>query len=231
MKCVFSIVFSIPTSCSLTSRTIDFPNRAERFRTSLQFINLAYRDLYATLDACKAADYVVFILSPTVEVTPWGDMLLRTLQAQGLPDVVSVIAPGYPIDTKTRPGILKSLLSFMQYFAPEQSRVFDLEVGSDRLSALRVLSEGKPGDVRWREGRAWLLGEKVEWEEASGESSGNGTLKVTGVVRGAQLSPNRLVHLPNFGDFQISRVSVFTPLSWHAIGKVNSNSILPESCL
>ncbi|EIM82849.1 ribosome biogenesis protein tsr1 [Stereum hirsutum FP-91666 SS1] len=176
--------------------------KAERFRTSLQFINLAYRDLYATLDACKAADYVVFILSPTVEVTPWGDMLLRTLQAQGLPDVVSVIAPGYPIDPKTRPGILKSLLSFMQYFAPEQSRVFDLEVGSDRLSALRMLSEGKPGDVRWREGRAWLLGEKVEWEETSGE----GTLKVTGVVRGAQLSSNRLVHLPNYGDFQISRI-------------------------
>lgn len=132
-------------------------------------------------------------------------MLLRTLQAQGLPDVVSVIAPGYPIDPKTRPGILKSLLSFMQYFAPEQSRVFDLEVGSDRLSALRMLSEGKPGDVRWREGRAWLLGERVEWEETSGE----GTLKVTGVVRGAQLSSNRLVHLPNYGDFQISRVSRF----------------------
>lgn len=189
----------------LTETNVGFACRAERFRTSLQFVNLAYRDLYAILDACKVADYVVFVLSPAVEVAPWGDMLLRTLQAQGLPDVVSVVAPGFPVDTKTRPGILKSLLSFMQYFAPEQSRVFDLEVGSDRLNALRVLSEGKPGNVRWREGRPWMLGEKLEWHAGSGGDAG--TLKVTGVVRGAQLSANRLVHLPNHGDFQISRVS------------------------
>lgn len=128
-------------------------------------------------------------------------MLLRTLQAQGIPSVVSCISPGHAIDLKTRPGIVKSLLSFIQYFAPDQARVFDLEVGSDRLSAVRALAEGKPWDVRWREGRAWVLGEKVEWEEGSEK------LKVTGIVRGAQLSPNRLVHLPNFGDFQISRVS------------------------
>lgn len=70
---------------------------------------------------------------------------------------------------------------------------------SDRLNALRALSEGKPEDVRWREGRAWVLGEKSEWED--------GIMKVTGTVRGALLSANRLIHLPNFGDFQIDKVS------------------------
>jgi pre-rRNA-processing protein TSR1 len=43
-----------------------------------------------------------------------------------------------------------------------------------------------------------MLGEAVEWED--------GILKVTGVVRGAALSANRLVHLPNFGDYQITNV-------------------------
>ena len=145
------------------------------------------------------ADYVVFALSPAVEVDGWGDMLLRTLQAQGLPEVVSVVAPGFPIDSKTRPGIVKSLLSFVQYFSPEQMRVFDLNAGPERLNALRVLAEGKPRDVRWRDGRAWILGEDVEWI--------NGELAVTGVIRGAQLSADRLVHLPNFGDFQVSKAS------------------------
>ena len=40
--------------------------------------------MYASLDACKAADYVLFVISPTVEVDSWGDLLLRSLQAQGL---------------------------------------------------------------------------------------------------------------------------------------------------
>ena len=38
-------------------------------------------------------------------------------------------------------------------------------------------------------------------------------LKVTGVVRGAGLSANRLVHIPNYGDFQISKVRLYHILS------------------
>ncbi|KAF8197913.1 ribosome biogenesis protein tsr1 [Pholiota molesta] len=164
--------------------------RADRFKTSLQFRTLPYRNFYAALDACKVADYVVFVLSSSVEVDAWGDTLLRTLQAQGLPDVVSVVSPDASMDAKSRPGILKSLLSFIQYFSPNQTRVFDLHVSSDRLNALRSLSEGKPADVRWKEGRCSLLGEP--W--------------ITGIVRGAALSPDRLVHLPNFGDYQVSKI-------------------------
>ena len=152
------------------------------------------------LDACKVADYVVLVFSSTVEVDPWGDTLLRTLQAQGLPDVVSVLYPNENLDPKSRAATLKSLLSFIQYFVPSQARVFDLHTTSDRLNALRALSEGKPGEVRWREDRTWMLGESSEWD--------NGTLKVTGVVRGAPLSANRLVHIPEFGDFQIEKVRV-----------------------
>jgi pre-rRNA-processing protein TSR1 len=163
---------------------------------------VAYRDVYAALDACKAADYVVFVLSSSVEVEEWGDNLLRILQAQGLPDVVTVVSSDSTLDAKARPGILKSLLSFIQYFVPTQAKIFDLHAGSDRLNAVRALSEGKPGEVKWREGRAWILGDKVEWLD--------GALSVTGIVRGAPLSANRLVHIPNHGDFQISKVNYVT---------------------
>jgi pre-rRNA-processing protein TSR1 len=158
--------------------------------------------MYAALDACKAADYVVFVLSSSVEVEEWGDNLLRILQAQGLPDVVTVVSSDSTLDAKARPGILKSLLSFIQYFVPTQAKIFDLHAGSDRLNAVRALSEGKPGEVKWREGRAWILGDKVEWLD--------GALSVTGIVRGAPLSANRLVHIPNHGDFQISKVNYVT---------------------
>ncbi|EKM80586.1 hypothetical protein AGABI1DRAFT_119186 [Agaricus bisporus var. burnettii JB137-S8] len=172
--------------------------RADRFKTSLQFRPVPYGQYYDALDACKVADYVVFVLSPTVEVDTWGDTLLRSLQTQGLPEVVSVMAPNTLMDPKSRSGIMKSLLSFMQYFVPTQTKVFDLNVSSDRTNALRTLSEGTPGDPRWRDGRTWVLGEAAEWDD--------GVLRVTGVVRGAALSANRLMHLPNFGDYQISKI-------------------------
>lgn len=175
--------------------------RVHRFKTSLQFIPVRYGQHWEALDAAKAADYVLFLLSPTVEVPEAGDTLLRTLQAQGLPTVVSAIPPDpstSSLDQKSHTAILKSLLSFMQYFDPSQGRVYDLSLPSDSLSALRSLSEGRPDEVRWRSGRTWIVGESVEWED--------GTFKVTGIVRGSRLSANRLVHLPNFGDYQVIKV-------------------------
>ena len=64
--------------------------RAERFRSTLQFILLPCADLYATLDGTKAADYTILGLSTEQEVDDRGDLLLRCLQAQGLPQVVAV---------------------------------------------------------------------------------------------------------------------------------------------
>ena len=163
-------------------------------------------DTFSAHDAAKAADYILFLLSPTNEVGPWGDTLLRTLQAQGLPTVVSAVPPtlsGTQVDVKARSGVLKSLLSFIKYFVPTQNRVFDLSVPADQLNTVRALAEGSPGDVRWRTGRAWIVGEEVSWD-AEGE-----LLKVTGVVRGAPLSPNRLVCLPGYGDFKIQKVNTF----------------------
>ena len=62
----------------------------ERFRSTLQFVLLPYADLYATLDGTKVADYTILGLSTEQEVDDRGDILLRCLQAQGLPQVVAV---------------------------------------------------------------------------------------------------------------------------------------------
>ena len=183
----------------VVTQTLKRCHSAERFKTSVQFLPLRYSDVYSALDACRVADYVVFVLSSTVEVDKYGDTLLRTLQAQGLPDVVTVLHPDASLDQKSRAGVLKSLLSFIQYFVPSQTRVYDIHSSSDRLNALRSLCEGKPSDVRWREKRSYMLGEDVAWSE--------GVLRVTGYIRGSQLSPDRLVHIPGHGDYQIQCVS------------------------
>jgi pre-rRNA-processing protein TSR1 len=162
----------------------------------------------------------VFVLSATREVDEWGDLALRCLQTQGLPEVVTVVTNSHssgeeqhgptPLDQKSRSAIMKSLLSFVRYFVPSQSRVYDLDGtrSSDATSALRALCEGKPHDVQWRQGRSWMLGEDVQWEGVNG-----GTLKVTGIVRGMQWSINRLIHIPNCGDFQQTAVCDFHDLS------------------
>ncbi|CAE7217809.1 unnamed protein product [Rhizoctonia solani] len=175
---------------------------APRFRTTLQFLILSYRQLYSTLDATHAADYTILSLSPVTEVDSWGERLLRVLQSQGgLHNVVSVVS--HLDGSKTQPTVQKSLLSFVQYFVPTQNRVFDLAAESDARNAARALCEGVPrtgpASASWRDGRAWMVAEDVDWEES-------GELRITCVVRGTALSANRLVHIPSLGDFQISKV-------------------------
>lgn len=195
--------------------------KAHRFKTSFMFLPVEYGRSWDALDTVKAADYVLFLFSPTVEVDDKGDTLLRTLQAQGLPTVISAVPPDSfmpSTDQKSRAAILKSLLSFMQYFDPFQTRVFDLSTSADTLNVLRSVSEGHPGEVRWRAGRSWVIGEEVQWEE--------GTLKVTGVVRGARLSANRLIHIPDFGDYQLSKI-MSAPLRNNSL-KRSTMEIEPE---
>ncbi|KAF8710847.1 Ribosome biogenesis protein tsr1, partial [Rhizoctonia solani] len=180
--------------------------RAPRFRTTLQFLILPYRQLYSTLDATHAADYTILSLSPITEVDTWGERLLRVLQSQGgLHNVVSTVS--HSDGSRTQPAIQKSLLSFVQYFVPTQNRVFDLTTESDARNAARALCEGVPrtgpASASWRDGRSWIAAENVDWEE-------NGELRITGVVRGSALTANRLVHIPSLGDFQISKVRSLT---------------------
>ncbi|KAG8685246.1 hypothetical protein FRC08_013226, partial [Ceratobasidium sp. 394] len=154
------------------------------------------------LDASLAADYTLLALSSVTEVDAWGERLLRCLQSQGgLHNVVSVVQ--HPANEKPQPGVQKSLLSFVQYFVPTQSRVYDLSTEADARNAARALCEGVPrigtAGTNWRDGRGWLVAEGADWDES-------GELRVTGVVRGSSISANRLVHISSLGDFQVSKI-------------------------
>ncbi|KAF8323855.1 ribosome biogenesis protein tsr1 [Clavulina sp. PMI_390] len=186
--------------------------KVDRFKSNIQFVLLPYRNLYAALDACKAADYVVFVLSTVTEVDEWGDMALRSLQGQGLPEVTTVaLAESEQKESKQSGDILKSLLSFIRYFVPTQQRVYELTASSDAINAIRSVCEGRPSAPKWRDGRSWVLADSMAWEESPpmlGETAKDplGVLTLTGVVRGGSLSANRLVHIPNAGDFQIEQI-------------------------
>ncbi|KAF5393512.1 hypothetical protein D9757_000596 [Collybiopsis confluens] len=178
---------------------------AARFKTSLQFFFPT--TFYATLDALKSSDYVLLVFSGNVEVDEKGETLMRTMQSIGMPEVVAVLGPSSAAEPfvegdstksqKERKEIIKSLLSFTQYFVPTLSRVYDLssqDSHSDTLNAVRALCEGSPTQVRWRVGRAYLLAEGVAWTPAEGEQE-SGSLSVTGIVRGSFLDPNRLIQI------------------------------------
>ena len=73
-------------------------------------------------------------------------------------------------------------------------------------SLLRTISRQKRHSVFSRDHHPHLVVERSEYISNPGED--NGTLKVSGYVRGKTLSVNGVVYVPNLGEFQLKQVRV-----------------------
>lgn len=188
---------------------------ATRFRQSLQFLPIPYGALMPAMDACRCADFVILLLSATSSIEPgsWGELCLRTLQAQGVPQTVAVVPTLSPDDahptkakhaSKEVQGVRKSLLGFLQYFCPDVNKVHALDEAASRSALVRTLVTTAPKRMAWRDYRAWMVVEDAAFVP---QDADHGLLKVQGWIRGAPLSANRLVHIPDFGDFAVDRIT------------------------
>jgi pre-rRNA-processing protein TSR1 len=174
----------------------------ERFKQKIQYIVLK-RDLLSCMDACRVADFVLFILSPTQEVDDLGELIIRSVESQGLSTLLTVVQG---LDTiappKRRTQVASSLKSYINHFHPEQEKVHSLDSRQESANLMRSLCTTTPKGVRWREDRSWMLIEDVQWPvEGSREAI------LTGVVRGKGLKADRLVQVGDWGDFQIEKIT------------------------
>ena len=77
-----------------------------------------------------------------------------------------------------------------------------------RSVLVRTLVTSAPKRVAWRDFRAWCVSEQASYVP---EDDSYGTLKVQGWIRGAPLSANRLVHIPDYGDFMVDQITYAPP--------------------
>ncbi|KAJ1957995.1 ribosome biogenesis protein tsr1 [Dispira parvispora] len=180
----------------------------DRFKQSFQLLQLP-RHFWQILDATKVADYVVYVVSAEEEVDAFGEACLTAIQAQGCGGAFTMVQHLETVAVKNKTDVKKSLLSYMQHFFPENDRVYAAESEPEMLTLVRSLTGQLPKTVHWREWRPYLVVDKAEFQQESPENSSDpktGSLRLTGFLRGAPLSANRLVHIPNHGDFQVSQV-------------------------
>ncbi|KAJ5773042.1 Ribosome biogenesis protein BMS1/TSR1 C-terminal [Penicillium paradoxum] len=191
----------------LTDVSPDGPTRVriDRFRQSVQYVPAKY-DLLSALDVCRMADFVVLVLSSQVEVDEQGEMLLRSIQGQGISNVLTVVQGLDRIDPpKKRPQVAASLKSFINHFFPTIEKVMSLDSRQESSNAIRSICTATPKGIRWRDDRSWMFVENVQWPESNLEVVDD--VVITGVVRGKGLKADRIVHLPGWGDFQIDSIT------------------------
>lgn len=176
----------------------------DRFKQNLTFI-VPPLNFLAILDTAKVADFVVFALSATDEVDKFGELCIRSIQSQGVSTVFPVISNLDDIEgAKKQNDVKTSLTSYFEHFFASTEKVFTCQK-ADSLHLMRSLCQKYPKGINWRDERPYVLADKYYWEEDK-ESPNQGFLAVEGIVRGKGIDPNRLLHIPGFGDFQIAKV-------------------------
>nr|UWK20457.1 ribosomal biogenesis protein [Trichoderma calamagrostidis] len=185
----------------------------DRFKQKLQYVALE-RDLTACLDAAKAADFVVIILSARVEVDALGELILRSVESQGLSTLFTLVQGLDKIElAKQRPGVVSSLRSFITHFHPEQEKLYSVDSRQDCANLMRSLCSTTPKGIRWRDERSWMLAENIKFASNDSEPT-----IITGVVRGKGLKADRLIQVGDWGAYQIEKI-VAAPLPKHIKSK------------
>lgn len=179
----------------------------DRFKQRVQYLPVS-KDLFAALNACRVADYVLFVLSAEQGVDELGELILRSVESQGISNVY-VAAQG--VETikvpKRRQQTLASLRSFAQHFLPTVDRIYSLDNRQECLHIIRSICTTTPSGVRWREDRSWMFAERVKWCSSEETKASSAEVVLTGVVRGQGLKADRLVHISDWGDFRIDQIT------------------------
>jgi pre-rRNA-processing protein TSR1 len=174
--------------------------KVDRFRRNLLYLPAKF-DLMAVLDICKLADWVIFVLEPEQEYDDQTYNLLLAVESQGITSFTAVVQ-GFDnaVPAPKRSRHLTELKMGLGRYLPSLDRISSLDSKSDCANLVRTLCTASTKGIRWRDDRSWMLVEKTTWSE----QSANPVLH--GIVRGRALNPDRLVHVPGWGDCKIKTV-------------------------
>eukprot|EP00741_Cyanophora_paradoxa_P021507 tig00021357_g20763.t1 len=162
------------------------------------------RDFAVMLDAAKVADTLFFVLRANSEPDFIGQTAVSILRAQGLPHVMGFLQGLDDVAPKHRNEVRRAHALYLEQQFSGECKLLLLDTPAHAKQAVRAVSTSKIKELAFRHERAHLLAERVEFEPQA--SSSQGTLRISGYVRGGRLSANQLVHISGVGTFQLGQI-------------------------
>ncbi|XP_014251559.1 pre-rRNA-processing protein TSR1 homolog [Cimex lectularius] len=173
-----------------------------RFKQKFTFATVHGDNLFDKLDLLKVCTTLLFLTS--VEgVDEDGVVTITSAIAQGLPTVTVVVTDLATQPQKKWHEVKSNIEKELQKWLPPVDKVMTMDKPGDGLNILRKIAFQKHRSILQRDRRPHMLAEVVQFSETS---EGKGTLKITGYLRGKNLSVNSLVHISGWGDFQMSQI-------------------------
>ncbi|KAJ8680319.1 hypothetical protein QAD02_016106 [Eretmocerus hayati] len=202
-----------------------------RFKQRFSIVVPPVGDIFATLDFAKVANTILFVTSAVNEIDKsqnteiidsWGSEIIHAVISQGLATPIVAVTDLESLPMKKRQDHKNHVQKAIFKWIPEE-KIMTLDKSLDGLNVLRRAGSQKQRSVYYRNRRSYLLAENVKFNLDREDSEDNfGSLEVSGYLQGLGMSVNGLVHIPGFGDFQMSRIE--EPKDPHPLGPEKSSS-------
>lgn len=129
--------------------------------------------------------------------------IVASLKAQGVPTVLVAL---HGLDTYDNPRkAQRSLKIHTRYFEsvlPPEHKVIPITTDADVETFMRTAHTCKLRHLPWREIRPYFIAEAADYDAEAG------AMQISGYLRGAGMNASQLLHLTNFGTFQIEKILV-----------------------
>ena len=166
-------------------------------------------DPLAVVDLVKAADVLVLVVAADggqAAIDGDGETAASIARALGAPTTLAVATGAPSGDLKARSAAKKRATAAVASILPgRDARTLCVGDRGDAGALARALTDSAAPPPGWRAPRAALLVESASIDPT------DGTLRLTGHVRGAGLAAAALVHVPGAGDFQVECVRAAPP--------------------
>lgn len=178
--------------------------KSPRIKQKFTFTTLSGDNLFDQLDVAKVCT-TVLLLASVKGISSDASVVLDAILAQGIPTSVVAITDLETLAQKKRSEAKNGVQHEIEAMVPGIDKVMPLTKDVDAMNVLRKIGSQKQRTVLQRDRRSHLLAESVNFIETEKDK---GTLKVTGYLRGRNLSANSLIHIPGWGEFQIEQIDL-----------------------
>ncbi|KAF2076487.1 hypothetical protein CYY_002227 [Polysphondylium violaceum] len=160
-------------------------------------------DVEIIVEYCKLSDIVLFVVDANQPVlSERAERIFSIVKAQSVPTVMQLIQNFSEIPLKKKNDLKKQFVSSFHFHFPDEPKVLPIDTEEDASQVNRYLENIHINQIVWRNQRAYMIIEKAQVVPQSD------IVTIEGFVRAQNLSAKQIIHIPDFGDYQIEKIEL-----------------------
>ncbi|KAM9982454.1 hypothetical protein ACTFIZ_006995 [Dictyostelium cf. discoideum] len=155
------------------------------------------------IEFCKLSDIILFVIDANQpKLNSEAERIFTIVKAQSVPTVIEIIQNLDQTPIKKRNELKKSIQSVFHFHFPNEPKVLPMDTNDECSQVLRYIENIHVNEIIWRKVRPYMLIEKSSYIPETN------VVTIDGFIRGNNLSAKQIIHIPDYGDFQIEKIEL-----------------------